>query len=107
MPLRRAWGCKASEAEQTLTAYGGELDRHAALTSAQANSAHAMRLAKVRFDNGGASFLDLLDAQRTEAETRAALAQSDQALIADQIGVFKALGVGWQAAPKIEPAKTG
>ena len=93
------------ETEQTLTAYGGELERHAALKSAQANSSQALRLAKVRFDNGGASFLDLLDAQRTEADTRAALAQSDESLIADQIGVFKALGGGWRTAPRIEPAK--
>jgi NodT family efflux transporter outer membrane factor (OMF) lipoprotein len=95
------------ETEQALAAYGGELDRHAALVSARDHSSEALRLAKVRFDAGGASFLDLLDAQRTQADAQAALAQSDQALITDQIGVFKALGGGWENAPKVEPAKAG
>ncbi len=95
------------ETEQALAAYGSELDRHSALASASDHSSEALRLAKVRFDVGGASFLDLLDAQRTQAQAQAALAQSDQALITDQIGVFKALGGGWENAPKVDPAKAG
>lgn len=93
------------ETEQALTAYGGELERRAALVSARDHSDEALRLAKIQFDAGSASFLDLLVAQSTEANAQAALAQSDQALIADQITVFKALGGGWENAPKVEPAK--
>ncbi len=100
----RSWPpCK--ETEQALTAYGGELDRHGALASARDHSDEALRLAKIQFDAGSASFLDLLVAQGAEANAQAALAQSDQALIADQITVFKALGGGWENAPKVEPAK--
>jgi NodT family efflux transporter outer membrane factor (OMF) lipoprotein len=95
------------ETETALTTYGGELDRHGALASARDNANNALRLAKVQFDAGSASFLDLLLAQRTEADAQAALAQSDQALIADQITVFKALGGGWENAPVVQPAKAG
>jgi outer membrane protein TolC len=95
------------ETEQALTAYGGELERHGALISARDHANEALRLATIQFDAGSASFLDLLVAQTTEANAQAALAQSDQALIADQISVFKALGGGWENAPKVEPAKAG
>ncbi len=95
------------ETEQALAVYGGELDRRAALASARDNANEALRLAKIRYEAGGASFLDLLDSQRTEAQAEAALAQSDQALIDDQITVFKALGGGWENAPMVEPAKAG
>lgn len=95
------------ETEQALTAYGGELERRGALASARDHSEEALRLAKIRFQAGGASFLDLLAAQGAEANAQAALAQSDQALIADQITVFKALGGGWENAPQVEPARAG
>jgi NodT family efflux transporter outer membrane factor (OMF) lipoprotein len=89
------------EVEQALAAYGGELDRHASLTVAQAQSAEAFRLAQVRFQAGGASFLDVLDAQRTLVDAQTALAASDTALVGDQITVFKTLGGGWEEAPAV------
>jgi outer membrane protein TolC len=94
------------ETEQALSAYGSELDRHGSLQTARDQSAEALRLAQVRFQNGGASFLDVLDAQRTLVSADAALAASDEALVADQITLFKALGGGWEEAPAVAlPAK--
>ncbi|MGZ3398546.1 MAG: efflux transporter outer membrane subunit [Caulobacteraceae bacterium] len=87
------------ETEQALSAYGSELDRHGALQTARDQSAEALWLAQVRFQAGGASFLDVLDAQRTLVGADAALAASDEALVADQITLFKALGGGWEEAP--------
>ena len=84
-------------------ALGSELDRHGSLQMARDQSAEALRLAQVRFQNGGASFLDVLDAERTLVTTEAALAVSDEALVADQITLFKALGGGWEEAPAIAP----
>lgn len=91
------------ETEQALSAYGVELDRHAALQTARDQSAEASRLAQVRFQAGGASFLDVLDAERTLVSAEAALAASDEALVADQITLFKALGGGWEEAPATAP----
>jgi outer membrane protein TolC len=55
----------------------------------------------VRFRAGGASFLDVLDSQRTLVSADAALAASDQLLVSDQISLFKALGGGWEQAPAV------
>ena len=94
------------ETEQALAAYGSELDRHAALATASEQAGEAARLAQVRFQAGGASFLDVLDSQRTLVAAQAALAASDEVLVADQITVFKALGGGWEDAPPVAaPAK--
>ncbi len=94
------------EIEQALAAYGGELDRHAALLTARDQSAEAFRLANVRFQAGSASFLDVLDSQRTLIDAQTALAASDTALVSDQITVFKTLGGGWEDAPPVKaPAK--
>jgi NodT family efflux transporter outer membrane factor (OMF) lipoprotein len=95
------------ETEQALSAYGSELDRHGSLQTARDQSAEALRLAQVRFQNGGASFLDVLDAERTLVSTDAALAASDEALVADQITLFKALGGGWEEAPAVAPPTDG
>lgn len=95
------------ETEQALAAYGTELDRHGSLQTARDQSAEALRLAQVRFQAGGASFLDVLDAQRTLVSAEATLAASDEALVADQIALFKALGGGWEAAPATAPPANG
>src|SRR6185369_4632773 len=86
------------ETEQALAAYGAELDRHGALAAARDQNAEAARIARVRYDAGASSFLELLDAERSLVDADAALAGSDEALVANQIAVFKALGGGWQAA---------
>lgn len=95
------------ETEQALSAYGSELDRHAALQTARDQSAEALRLANVRLQAGGASFLDVLDAQRTLVSADAALAASDEAVVGDQITLFKALGGGWEEAPQVAPPAKG
>jgi outer membrane protein TolC len=95
------------ETEQALAAYGTELDRHGSLQTARDQSAEALRLAQVRFQAGGASFLDVLDAQCTLVSAEATLAASDEALVADQIALFKALGGGWEAAPATAPPAKG
>lgn len=88
------------EVEQALARYAGELDRNAALRRAEAAAANAARIAELRFDAGRDSFLLRLDAERDRANARAALAQSNAALAEAQVALFKALGGGWEGAPK-------
>jgi NodT family efflux transporter outer membrane factor (OMF) lipoprotein len=92
-----------NDAEQTLTAYGAELDRHAALVAARDQNAEAYRLAQVRYQAGSSSFLDLLTTESSLVAAETALASSDEALSTDQIAVFRALGGGWQEAPAVTP----
>jgi NodT family efflux transporter outer membrane factor (OMF) lipoprotein len=95
------------EAEQALTAYAAELDRHTALSAARDHADEAFRLAKVQYDAGTASYLDLLTAETTTVGAEQALAASDQALSTDQVAVFQALGGGWEGAPAVTSPKVG
>ncbi len=91
------------DAETALTAYGNELDRNAALLEARDQSQIAYQLARSQLELGRISYLDLLTAETDLVNANATLAASNQALASDQVTVFKALGGGWEQAPKIEP----
>ncbi|HEX3365057.1 efflux transporter outer membrane subunit [Phenylobacterium sp.] len=84
------------EAEQTLAIYSAELDRRQALGEVQARAQEAFRLVRGDLEAGAVSPLDVLVAEQTLIGANAAVAQSDAALVQDQIAVFKALGGGWQ-----------
>lgn len=57
--------------------------------------AERFRLAELRYRNGVASFLDVLDAQRSLFATQQALSQTRLAQRQNQVALFKALGGGW------------
>ncbi|WP_416907557.1 MAG: efflux transporter outer membrane subunit [Polymorphobacter sp.] len=86
------------ETEAALADYGAALERNAALTRAEAESARAAELVRQRYRAGAEGFLAVLDAERTLASAQAQLAESEAALSTRQIAVFKALGGGWQEA---------
>ncbi len=83
------------ETEQALARLGGATAREAALARAVTASSDAARLSRIRFDYGADNFLQLLDAERQRAATRAALAQAQADRADTQISLFKALGGGW------------
>ena len=60
--------------------------------------ADRFRLADLRYRNGVASYLDVLDAQRALFATQQALAQSQLAQRQNQVALYKALGGGWREA---------
>ncbi|QHI98337.1 efflux transporter outer membrane subunit [Xylophilus rhododendri] len=84
------------ETETALNVYARELDRHAALKAARDQSAIVADQARQLYRNGKTGSLDALDAERALAGSEAALAASDAQLSDDQIGVFLALGGGWE-----------
>jgi NodT family efflux transporter outer membrane factor (OMF) lipoprotein len=86
------------EVEQALARYAGSLDEQAALARAEAASADAARLTRLRYQAGAENFLQLLDAERSLATARAALAQANGRVSENQVALFKALGGGWEAA---------
>jgi NodT family efflux transporter outer membrane factor (OMF) lipoprotein len=91
------------DVEEALTSYGAELDRNGSLVQARDQSQIAYKLARIQYDNGAISYLDVLTAETNLVNANAALADSDQALASDQVTVFKALGGGWEQAPAVEP----
>ncbi|NMM79959.1 multidrug transporter [Acidovorax sp. SRB_14] len=65
---------------------------------AQADAeADRFRLADLRYRNGVANYLDVLDAQRALFATQQALAQTQLAQRQNQVALYKALGGGWTA----------
>lgn len=86
------------ETETALTAYARELDRNAALKAARDQSALASQQAARLYRFGRTDFLTTLDAERTLASAQAAVAASDAKLASDQVGLFLALGGGWEKA---------
>ena len=95
------------ETEQALTTYGAELQRHASLGAARDHANQALALAKVQYQAGTASYLDLLTAETTVVGADQALAASDQLLSSDQVAVFQALGGGWEQAPAVVAPEVG
>ncbi|MDD2712259.1 MAG: efflux transporter outer membrane subunit [Simplicispira sp.] len=59
--------------------------------------ADRFRLADLRYRNGVASYLDVLDAQRALFATQQALAQTQLAQRQNQVALYRALGGGWAA----------
>jgi NodT family efflux transporter outer membrane factor (OMF) lipoprotein len=54
-----------------------------------------VRLARLRFDSGVASYLDLLDAQRSLFTAQQGLVQTRLARLQNQVQLYRALGGGW------------
>ena len=90
------WLRALEETESSLTRYAREVDRVAALKRARANGQEAARIARLRYQAGREGFQIVLDAERTVAQTDAALAQAEAQLSNNLIAVFLALGGGWQ-----------
>ena len=88
------------ETEQALARLKGALDREASLDRAMKASESASFIAEKRFGAGSDSFLQLLDAQRSRADARAALAAAQVDRASAQVALFKALGGGWEDAPE-------
>ncbi len=95
------------DVEQGLAAIDGQQRRHAALSSAYQHYQRAHELARTSYRLGEANLNDVLNAQRGELQARQQYISGRAALANAQVGLFVALGGGWQAdqpvAAQIEP----
>jgi NodT family efflux transporter outer membrane factor (OMF) lipoprotein len=95
------------ETETALSTYAGVLERRAALKAAHDQAGVAARITRAQQREGQIDSLAQLDAERTFADTEAALAVADARINRAQIDVFRALGgkwpVGYDAGPR-EPS---
>ncbi len=73
---------------------------------ARAAQAERARLAKLRYDNGAAAFLEVLDAQRDLLSAEQQLVQTRRALLSARVGLYAALGGGTQASSSTESTPT-
>ncbi len=87
------------DVETALATLQGERQRNASLRDARDRLRDAYALARVQYERGGLSFLDLLDTQRSLTAAESDLAASDLSRADAETAVFRALGGGWEAAP--------
>jgi multidrug efflux system outer membrane protein len=84
------------ETENALTDFGREQARRDHLRESERSATTAMALARQRYDSGIADFLPVLDAERTQLDTQAQLAQSETRTATTLVALYKALGGGWE-----------
>ncbi len=80
------------ETENALVAYREEQARLVRLADQARESARAAQIARVRFREGFADFLSLLDAERTQLAAEDAIAQAEAAVFVRVVQVYKSLG---------------
>jgi len=87
----------------TLRALQSDADTLARQLEAENAAAGSLTLARQRYDVGAISYLQLLDAERTEAQTHISLIQAQAARFADTAALLQALGGGWWNRPDMTP----
>ena len=90
------------DVESALTGYGQNQQRLQSLVQAAARSGRAAELAEIRYREGAAPYLSVLDAQRTLLRAQDAVAEAETASYTSLVALYKALGGGWQAPPQAQ-----
>jgi len=88
------------ETDNSLQQVGREQERRQRLQQAAQASVQAAGFARKKFEIGSSDFLSVLDAERTQLEVSAQLAQSDMQVLLSLIAVYRSLGGGWELAPQ-------
>ncbi|OAF02815.1 RND transporter [Bradyrhizobium centrolobii] len=83
------------DVENALVSLARERIRATKLTEAAKNYREAARLSRSLFESGSASFIDVLDAERSLYSAEDSLIQSKVSAAKDYIALAKALGGGW------------
>lgn len=92
-----AWLGALREAETALARYVAETTRVETLLRGRAQAQEAARIARLRYRAGAESFQIVLDAERSLAASEALLAEAQAQLSDATVGLFLALGGGWQS----------
>ena len=100
------------DVENALVALSQERRRAARLGEAATQYRRAATLSRALYQSGSASFLDVLDAERSLYSAEDTLIQSRVAITTDHVALAKALGGGWTepvdaSKPEVLDAATG
>jgi multidrug efflux system outer membrane protein len=86
------------EVESAFVTFGRERIRYARLLKAEQASTQAAELARLRYREGVANFLEVLDAERVQLAAQDQLVSSEVSAATALAALYKALGGGWQVA---------
>jgi outer membrane protein, multidrug efflux system len=84
------------DVENALSAYSSDQTRRGTLATLVDQNQEAVRIARNQFGNGLVALLDVMDVQRNLYSAQDALAQADEAVSANLVAIYKALGGGWE-----------
>jgi multidrug efflux system outer membrane protein len=84
------------ETENALVSYGHARRQLGYLRASADASNRAAALAHARFEAGSSDFLDVLDAERTQLEADARLAQTRTGVATSLVALYKSLGGSWE-----------
>ena len=84
------------EVDDSLIGYHKTLQQRSAEEALVTAAQKALNLANARYSNGVATYLDVLDSERTLLSSELSLAQTQGNLLASVVQLYKALGGGWQ-----------
>ena len=86
-----------TDVETALTAYAQEQSRRQSLAHAAQANGQVVALALDLYSHGLSDFLRVLESQRALYQSQDALVESERAVSADLIALYKALGGGWES----------
>jgi NodT family efflux transporter outer membrane factor (OMF) lipoprotein len=92
------------EVENALVNYSEEQERRDRLNQAVEHSQLAVTLADEQYRAGLTDFLSVLDAQRELYANEDQLVQSQTSVTSDLVGLYRALGGGWNPGPVVSKA---
>jgi outer membrane protein, multidrug efflux system len=98
LAYRKAVLLAVQEVEDSLVNVAAEEARHAALVEASKQSREAVEIARDQYQKGLTDFLNVLEAQRNLLAAEDAEVQANQDMAAEVVGLYKALGGGWEAS---------
>jgi len=101
---RRSVLAALADVEDALVAAGRTADQEALQAQVLEQARIALRLAEIRYREGVDDQLGVLDAQRTLFQAEDQLAQIRLARLQASVGLFKALGGGWEVNGRIAGA---
>ena len=87
------------EVEDARAAYDDDQDRYAWLAATVEQNRDALELTRQRYGSGVASFIEVLDAERSLRQNELARAQGSTVVGEDLVRLYRALGGGWESMP--------
>ncbi len=94
-----------SQVGQAIASFRAQQQRLRELDRAIAAAKQAVSLSGTRYGNGLTDFLNVLDAERQLYELQGEYAEAQQAAAEQLVGLYKALGGGWQAYQAVPPIR--
>ena len=86
------------EVENALASYAADQQRRAWLDATVLQYRDVLNLQRQRYESGLATFIEVLDAERSLQQNQLALTDSATAVAVDLVRLYRALGGGWEAA---------